>query len=136
MPIMCMAWLQKAGHTPIIVLGGGTAMVGDPSGKDKTREILTPAKIEANLAAMKPLFARFIDFETAKIINNADWLLPLNYVDFLRDIGLEGLTSAANFGKLLTFKFLSISLRLYTLSGPPSIDLRMLGLNLGLIILY
>ena len=87
LPIMCMAWLQKAGHTPIIVLGGGTAMVGDPSGKDKTREILTPAKIEANLAAMKPLFARFIDFETAKIINNADWLLPLNYVEFLRDIG-------------------------------------------------
>ena len=91
LPVMCMAWLQKAGHTPIIVLGGGTAMVGDPSGKDKTREILTPAKIEANLESMKPLFARFIDFghgkEAAKIINNADWLLSLNYVEFLRDIG-------------------------------------------------
>lgn len=87
LPVMCMAWLQRAGHLPIIVLGGGTAMVGDPSGKDKTRDILTTEKIQSNLDAMKPLFARFIDFENAKIVNNADWLLPLNYVEFLRDIG-------------------------------------------------
>lgn len=87
LPVMCMAWLQKAGHQPIIVLGGGTAMVGDPSGKDRTRDILTPEKIQSNLEAMKPLFARFIDFNNAKILNNADWLLKWNYIDFLRDIG-------------------------------------------------
>ena len=87
LPVMCMAWLQKAGHQPIIVLGGGTAMVGDPSGKDKTRDILTPEKIQSNLEAMKPLFARFIDLDNAKILNNADWLLKLNYIEFLRDIG-------------------------------------------------
>ena len=87
LPVMCMAWLQRAGHQPIIVLGGGTAMVGDPSGKDKTRDILTREKIQSNLNAMKPLFARFIDFNNAKILNNADWLLQLNYIEFLRDIG-------------------------------------------------
>ena len=88
LPIMCMAWLQKmGGHHPIIVLGGGTAMVGDPSGKDKTREMLTPTKIEANLEAMRPLFGRFVNLENATMMNNADWLTSLNYIEFLRDIG-------------------------------------------------
>ena len=62
-------------------------MVGDPSGKDKTRDMLTQEKIQSNLEAMKPLFARFIDLDNATIANNADWLLKLNYIEFLRDIG-------------------------------------------------
>ena len=86
-PIMLMSWLQKAGHRPIIVLGGGTAMIGDPSGKDKTREILTPAKIQHNLEAQRILFGRFIDLDNAIVLNNGDWLKELNYIEFLRDIG-------------------------------------------------
>lgn len=87
LPILCMRWLQLAGHTPIVVQGGGTAMVGDPSGKDKTREILTAEKIEQNIAAQKALFGKFLDLDNAVVVNNAQWLLPLNYVSFLRDIG-------------------------------------------------
>jgi tyrosyl-tRNA synthetase len=87
LPIMCMAWLQRSGHKPIIVLGGGTAMVGDPSGKEKTREMLTNADIEHNLESQRPLFGKLIDLEQAKILNNADWLCTLNYINFLRDIG-------------------------------------------------
>ena len=87
LPIMCMAWLQRAGHKPIIVLGGGTAMVGDPSGKEKTREMLTKEDIERNLEGQRPLFAKLIDLDHAKIRNNADWLCELNYINFLRDIG-------------------------------------------------
>ena len=88
LPIMCMAWMQKmGGHHPIIVLGGGTAMVGDPSGKDKTRDMLTPEKIQSNLEAMRPLFARYVNMENATMLNNADWLCSLNYIQFLRDIG-------------------------------------------------
>lgn len=88
LPIMCMAWMQKmGGHHPIIVLGGGTAMVGDPSGKDKTRDMLTPEKIQSNLETMRPLFARYVDMENATMLNNADWLCSLNYIQFLRDIG-------------------------------------------------
>ena len=87
LPIMCMAWMQKAGHHPIVVLGGGTAMVGDPSGKDKTRDMLTPAQVEANLESMRPLFGKYLDLDKATIRNNADWLLKLNYIEFLRDIG-------------------------------------------------
>ena len=82
-PIMLMHWLQKAGHRPIIVLGGGTAMIGDPSGKDKTREILTPAKIQHNLEAQKVLFGRFVDLDNAVVLNNGDWLKELNYIEFL-----------------------------------------------------
>ena len=87
LPLMCMAWMQRAGHRPIVVLGGGTAMVGDPSGKDKTREILSPEKIQSNLEAMHPQFARFLDLEKGALLNNADWLCSLNYVQFLREIG-------------------------------------------------
>jgi tyrosyl-tRNA synthetase len=101
LPIMAMAWLQKAGHRPIIVLGGGTAMVGDPSGKDKTRDILTREQIGVNLAGQRVQFSRFLAVEgqagsgadpsqlgsPAAMVDNGDWLLALNYVDFLRDIG-------------------------------------------------
>jgi tyrosyl-tRNA synthetase len=87
LPIMLMSWLQKAGHRPIIVMGGGTAMVGDPSGKSKTREMLTPDQITHNLNAQRILFAKYIDLDNAIVVNNAEWLLELGYIRFLRDIG-------------------------------------------------
>ena len=87
LPVMAMAHLQQAGHKPIVVLGGGTAMVGDPSGKDKTREILTPEKIRSNLESMRVQFARFLDLDGCEVVDNAEWLMGLGYIHFLRDIG-------------------------------------------------
>ena len=87
LPVMAMAHLQRAGHTPIVVLGGGTAMIGDPSGKDKTREILTPEKISHNLAGMRVQFGQFLDLGNAEVVDNAEWLMGLGYIEFLRDIG-------------------------------------------------
>ena len=87
-PLMAMAHLQRAGHRPIALCGGGTAMVGDPSGKTDLRQMLTPEDIAHNIVGIKRQIARFIDFGgDALLLNNADWLLKLNYVDFLRDIG-------------------------------------------------
>ncbi|HEY5525542.1 MAG TPA: tyrosine--tRNA ligase [Clostridium sp.] len=87
--MMFMAHMQKAGHRPIALLGGGTAMVGDPSGKTDMRKMLTKEQIEVNVTSIKKQMERFIDFSDNKaiIVNNADWLLGLNYVDFLRDVG-------------------------------------------------
>ena len=87
LPVMAMAHLQQAGHKPIVVLGGGTAMVGDPSGKDKTREILTPDKIKANLAAMQVQFDRFLNLDDCEVVDNTEWLMGLGYINFLRDVG-------------------------------------------------
>ena len=89
MTLMALAHLQRAGHRPIVLLGGGTAMVGDPSGKTDMRKMLTKEDISANAARFKAQMERFIDFSEGRAImaNNADWLLGLNYVDFLRDIG-------------------------------------------------
>nr|ADI17220.1 tyrosyl-tRNA synthetase [uncultured delta proteobacterium HF0070_10I02] len=87
LPVMAMAHLQQAGHKPIVVLGGGTAMVGDPSGKDKTREILTPEKIRSNLEAMRVQFGRFLELERCEVVDNAEWLMGLGYIHFLRDVG-------------------------------------------------
>lgn len=88
-PIMAMAHLQKAGHRPIALCGGGTTMVGDPSGKTYMRKMLTKEDIAKNAQSIKKQLARLIDFSDGKalLVNNADWLLNLNYVDFLRDIG-------------------------------------------------
>ncbi len=88
-PIIVMMHLQKAGHRPIAILGGGTAMVGDPSGKTEMRQMLTPAKIVENGKGIAAQLARFLDFndDKCRLINNADWLSELKYVDFLRDIG-------------------------------------------------
>ncbi|MCR4441967.1 MAG: tyrosine--tRNA ligase [Peptococcaceae bacterium] len=87
--IMVMMHMQKAGHKPIALLGGGTAMVGDPSGRTDMRKMLTLEQINRNAESFKKQFSRFIDFSEGKaiMVNNADWLLELRYVEFLRDIG-------------------------------------------------
>lgn len=87
--IMAMMHMQKAGHRPIALLGGGTTMVGDPSGKSDMRKIMTRETIASNAERFRSQLSRFIDFDNGSAIleNNADWLLDLNYVDFLRDVG-------------------------------------------------
>ncbi len=87
--VMVMMHMQRAGHRPIALIGGGTALVGDPSGKSDMRKMLTTEQIEQNAASFKKQFSRFIDFgpDKAIMVNNADWLAGLNYVEFLRDIG-------------------------------------------------
>ena len=88
-PIMAMAHMQRAGHRPIALMGGGTGMIGDPSGKSDMRKMMTAETIDANVASIKKQMSRFLDFGEggAIIANNADWLRSLNYVDFLREIG-------------------------------------------------
>ncbi len=90
-PLLALARLQRFGHHPIALAGGGTSMIGDPSGKDSERQLLTIEQIEANTQAIKRQLAQFLDFEVksnpARLMNNADWLLKLNLVSFLRDIG-------------------------------------------------
>lgn len=86
--IMMLHWMQQTGHKPIALMGGGTSMVGDPSFKDEARKLLTIEDIERNLAGIKRVFANYLDFGgAASMMNNADWLLPLNYLEFLRDVG-------------------------------------------------
>ena len=89
--IMMLCWLQKCGGKPIVLMGGGTTRVGDPSGKDETRRILSLDDIEANKAGMQQAFAKFLKFGSgptdAAMVDNAEWLAPLNYIDFLRDVG-------------------------------------------------
>ena len=87
--LMFMAHMQRAGHRPIALLGGGTAMVGDPSGKTDMRKMLTKEQIQHNVDSIKKQMERFIDFSDDKaiLVNNGEWLLNLNYVDFLRDVG-------------------------------------------------
>jgi len=90
-PLVALARLQRFGHHPIALAGGGTSMIGDPSGKNAERQLLTEERVEANLEAIKRQLAQFLDFEIktnpARVMNNADWLLDLNLVTFLRDIG-------------------------------------------------
>ncbi|WP_273687311.1 tyrosine--tRNA ligase [Ketogulonicigenium vulgare] len=89
--IMMLRWLQKTGHQPITLMGGGTTKVGDPSFRSDERPLLTPAKIDENIAGMQQVFARFLRYDDsangAKMLNNAEWLDSLNYLEFLRDIG-------------------------------------------------
>ncbi len=87
--VMAMAHMQRAGHKPIALMGGGTAMVGDPSGKTDLRKMLTAEDIQHNARMIQKQMERFLDMSDGKVIieNNADWLLQLNYVDFLREIG-------------------------------------------------
>ena len=89
--LMAMAHMQQHGHRPIALLGGGTTMIGDPSGKSDMRSMLTREQIDYNAECFRKQMSRFIDFdgENAIIANNADWLLNINYVDFLREVGVH-----------------------------------------------
>ena len=91
LPIMMLYWLQQTGHRPVALMGGGTTRVGDPSGKDETRRVLTDEAIGNNLKGIRAIFSKFLKFQgaggNAVMANNADWLNKLNYIDFLRDVG-------------------------------------------------
>jgi len=91
LPIMCLARLQRAGHHAIAIAGGGTGLIGDPSGKSNERQLLTREKAEENLIGIQAQLAHFLDFEVAanpaRLVNNLDWLGALNLIDFLRDVG-------------------------------------------------
>ena len=89
--LMAMAHMQRAGHRPIALLGGGTGMIGDPSGKDSMRKMLTPEFIQHNIDCFKKQMSKFIDFSDGKalMVNNGDWLLGLNYVQLLREVGVH-----------------------------------------------
>ncbi len=99
--LMVMAHMQRAGHRPIALLGGGTGMVGDPSGKTDMRKMLTPETIQYHVECFKKQMARFVDFSEGKalMVNNADWLLPLNYIDFMREVGVH-----FSVNRMLTFE--------------------------------
>ena len=107
--IMILKLMQKYGHKPIVLLGGGTTLIGDPSGKDTTRKILSKNEIKNNIQSIKKVFNKILDTTNKKtapiFVNNADWLTKLNYINFLRDIG-----SHFTINKMLTFD--SIKLRL------------------------
>ena len=91
LPVMGLARLQRFGHTPIAIAGGGTGLIGDPSGKTKERQLLTHEQVEANLEGIKEQLSRFLDFNAAnnpaRIVNNAEWLGPITMMEFLRDVG-------------------------------------------------
>jgi len=99
--LMAMAWAQKLGHRPIFLAGGGTGLVGDPSGKDKARPLMSRQKIKANVQSIKRQASRILDFNKnrALLLDNADWLIKLNYIEFLRDFGVH-----FSVNRLLTFE--------------------------------
>ena len=107
--IMMLRKLQQTGHRPIVLIGGGTTKVGDPSGKDEARKLLSDAEIAANIAGIEQVFTKFLSFgkgaADAQMINNADWLDSLNYIDFLRDYGRH-----FSVNRMLTYE--SVKLRL------------------------
>ena len=109
LPIMAQRWFQKCGHKPIVLMGGGTTKVGDPSGKDETRQLLTDETIAANMASIKRVFSRLLAFgdgpTDAAMVNNADWLEKLEYIAFLREVGRH-----FTINRMLTFD--SVRLRL------------------------
>ena len=87
MALCLMKRLQMAGNKPVVLIGGGTAMIGDPSGRTDMRKMMTRETIDHNVACFKKQMSRFIDFDNAILVNNADWLMDLNYIDVLRDVG-------------------------------------------------
>src|SRR5210317_585513 len=106
--IMCLRLFQKHGHTPIVLLGGGTTLIGDPSGKEESRKILTKEEIEKNVDSIKKVFSNFLTNKRSNkviYVNNQYWLKKLNYIDFLRDYG-----KYFTINKMLTFD--SVKLRL------------------------
>ena len=109
LPIMMLHWMQETGHRPIALMGGGTSMIGDPSFRDDQRSLLTPEAIDTNIEGIKRIFGRILRFgegpNDAIMVNNADWLMKLNYVEFLRDVGRH-----FSVNRMLTFD--SVKLRL------------------------
>ncbi len=109
LPVMMLRWLQKTGHKPIVLMGGGTTKVGDPSGKDESRQLLSAGKINENMAGIKTVFSKYLTFgdepTDAIMPNNDDWLSELQYVDFLRSFGAH-----FTINRMLTFD--SVKLRL------------------------
>jgi tyrosyl-tRNA synthetase len=111
LPIMLLYWWQQCGHRPIVLMGGGTTRVGDPSGKDAARQLLSDAQIAANMAGIQQIFARYLAFDAtagaraAVMVNNDDWLSGLHYIRFLRDYGRH-----FSINRMLTFD--SVKLRL------------------------
>lgn len=107
--IMMLHWLQKTGHRPIALMGGGTGMIGDPSFKDEARQLLTVEKIDENISSIKKVFTQYMKFgdgaNDAIMVNNGDWLRDLNYIEFLRDVGRH-----FSVNKMLSFD--SVKLRL------------------------
>ncbi len=104
--IMMLRWLQKTGHKPIALMGGGTSKIGDPSGKDTQRSLLSNEQIDANIASIRTVFARFLDFKAgASMANNADWLDKLHYIPLLQEVGRH-----FTINRMLTFD--SVKLRL------------------------
>jgi tyrosyl-tRNA synthetase len=90
LPVMALAHMQRCGHRPIVLVGGGTALIGDPSGKNEMRRILSRQEVMNNAGCIKQQLSRYVSFDgscSAVCVDNADWLTPLNYIDFLRDIG-------------------------------------------------
>jgi tyrosyl-tRNA synthetase len=90
-PIMALVHLQRAGHRPLVLVGGGTGLVGDPSGKTELRRVMSPEEVASNTDGIRRQLERFLDFGEGRaiLVNNADWLTPLNYLEFLRDIGRQ-----------------------------------------------
>lgn len=107
--IMILKLMQKYGHQPIVLLGGGTTLIGDPSGKDTTRKILEHAEIKKNIKSIKKVFNKILNSSNKKIapifVDNSEWLNKLNYIEFLRDIG-----SHFTINKMLTFDSVKIRL--------------------------
>lgn len=91
LPIMALVRLERSGHNPIAVVGGGTGLIGDPSGKAVERQLLTPAEVDAHVMSIRAQLARFLDFDSknarSRLVNNADWLKELSAIEFMRDIG-------------------------------------------------
>ncbi|MFA6815716.1 MAG: tyrosine--tRNA ligase [Lentisphaeria bacterium] len=109
LPVMAMRWLQHCGHRPLALVGGGTAMIGDPSGKTEARPIMTVDRIDKNVSCLQEQLGRFLDFSegNAIMVNNAEWLRGLKFIDFLRDIG-----SLFSVNKMLTAE--SVKMRMET----------------------
>ena len=103
-PLLAMMHMQAAGHRPIALVGGGTAMIGDPSGKSDMRKMLTREDLDTNIQGIRQQLGKFLDFENGKaiMVNNHDWLWELQYIPFIRDIGVHFLCQSHADGRMLS----------------------------------